>query len=386
MSLKSLSQLNNLSGKRALVRVDFNVPIKGRRVIDNSRLVAALPTIRFLEKKGVRSIILLAHLGRPDGQVVSDLSLKPVAKELQKLLRQKINFCSLDNFEKNQSIGISLLENIRFFKEEETGDRVFAKRLVKLGDFFVNEAFSASHHVSASLVTITKYLPVYAGLGLEQEVFYLSKLINQVARPAVAIIGGAKVEDKLPVINYLAKNFDHLLIGGLVANNFIKAQGLNIGQSLYNKIFLTEAKKIFKKYSRKIILPSDVVVDVVGTKKKETTKTLINKIKSKHNILDVGPQTAAEFAGVIKKARTVFWAGPLGNTDLKVYSHGTLAVGRVASARARGRALVVIGGGDTVAFFHTHKLWVDHYSTAGGALLKFLSGEILPALKVLGYK
>ncbi len=383
MSLKSLSQIHNITGKTVLVRVDFNVPLKNSKVVDNSRIAASLPTIRFLQKRGVKNIILISHLGRPEGSVVKGLSLKPVARELEELLRQKVVFCELDKVAEKS--GLILVENIRFFKEEEIGDKKFARRLAGLADFFINDAFSASHS-SASLVTIAKYLPAYAGLDLEQEIYHLRKLINNIKKPAVAVIGGAKVADKLPVITFLAKHFDKVLVGGVVANTFLKALGVNIGRSLYDESMVVEAKKIYKKHRGKIVLPIDVIVDVSGTRRKETTLVDIGNVKSKHCIYDVGPLTANAFAEIIKKSKTVFWAGPLGNTDEKIYSHSTLSVGRVASARARGQAVVVVGGGDSAAFFHENKMWFDYYSTAGGALLKFLSGEVWPALKVLGYK
>ncbi len=385
MSMKSLSQLGSIKGKTALVRVDFNVPVLRGKVLDLTRIKSALPTIKFLHRRGVGKIILISHLGRPQGKELQSLSLKPMAKELEQLLRQPVGFSTLENLTKIGE-GVVLIENIRFFKEEELNNKAFAQRLAGLADFYVNDAFSVCHHQGASLVGITKYLPSYAGLDLEQEVLYLSHLIKTAKKPSVAVIGGAKVKDKLPVIEFLAKKFDKILVGGVVANTFLKAIGVNVGQSLVENSLLVEARQIFRKNKKKIFLPLDLIVDVVGSKKKEHTLVDMGGVKNKHNVLDIGPLTTKFYSEIIKKSQTVFWAGTLGNTEESVYSHGTLSVGRVASSRARGKALVVIGGGDTASFFHKHKLWVDYYSTAGGALLRFLSGETLPALKALGYK
>ncbi len=385
MKLKIINQAKNLSGKRVVVRVDFNVPIQRGKVVDNSRIIAALPTIRFLERQKARQIVLITHLGRPQGKVAKSLSLKPVAKELSKLLKQKVNIFSLSQITssrfKNESI--VLLENIRFLPQEERNDPKLAKELSQLGDLFVNEAFSVSHHLGASFVAITKFLPSFAGLALAAEVGALTKLKTKNTKPYLVIIGGAKAQDKLPIIQKLMKRADQVIVGGVVANTFFKAKGLVIGKSLFNQDLITRARAILQAGKKKIILPKDVVVDVVNTKKKENFLVKVDQIQANHNILDLGTETIRQYAQYVKKAKIILWSGTLGLAEQKTYSHGTLSLARLVSARARGKTFVIVGGGDTINFFHQHKLWVDYLSLAGGAMLDYLVGKKLPGLEPL---
>ncbi|MFA4936682.1 MAG: phosphoglycerate kinase [Patescibacteria group bacterium] len=383
MKLKVINQANNFAGKRVIVRVDFNVPLIRGRVADNARIIAALPTIRFLERQQVKQIVLVSHLGRPDGKIVKSLSLKPVAKELSKLLRQQVKFIPLAKLGVNEKHFIILLENIRFLPGEEANDFKLAKNIAKFGDIFVNEAFSVAHHMGASFVAISKYLPVYAGLELAAEVAALEKFKKQGRQSTIAIIGGAKVEDKLPIIEKILSKVDNVLVGGVVANTFLKAKGLAIGKSLFGKQLLKQAKVILRVGKNKIVLPYDVIVDTVGTKKKETTAVLVNKVKSNHKILDLGTETIRQYSRYVKKAKIIFWSGTMGLAEKNTYSHGTWSLARLVSARARGRTFVMVGGGDTINFFHQKKLWVDYESLAGGAMLDYIVGKKLPGLKSL---
>ncbi|MFH1867033.1 MAG: phosphoglycerate kinase [Patescibacteria group bacterium] len=382
MRLKVINQAKNLAGKRVVMRVDFNTPLIKGKVLDNSRLVAVIPTLRLLEKAGSKQVMLVSHLGRPNGKIVQSLSLRPIARELSRLLKRKVKLISLSHAFQTKAANepLVLLENIRFLPGEEKNDKKLAQQLASLGDIFINDAFSVSHHPSASLVGITRYLPSYAGLSFAHEVQELNRVAGQSAKPLVAIIGGAKVADKLPVIEKILSRVDYILVGGVVANTFLKAKGHKIGKSLFDKSLVAQARAVLKKCKRKIILPSDVIVDLTSTKKKEHTLVSINKVSSQHRIMDLGTETIQQYSAVVKKAKTVIWAGTLGKTEELVYAHGSRSLGRLVSARARRSTFVVVGGGDTVGFFHQNRLWVDHFSLAGGASLKFLAGEKLPAL------
>ncbi len=385
MQLRAINQVNSLAGKRVLVRADFDVPIKQGKVVDNARIIAALPTIKFLEQTGAKKIILVAHLGRPRGKMIKSLSLMPVAQELSKLLRHPVKLFDLFRI-KGKSFNqerMVLLENIRFYSGEEKKDKSFISKLVSLADIFVNDAFSVTHHPAASVSSVTKLLPSYAGLNLVHEVGFLSRILQDFAEPLVVVVGGVKTEDKLPVINKLAPLASQVLVGGAVANTFLAARSLPIGRSLVDKTFIPEARKILKKFSKKIILPKDVVIDVLNTKKKETKLVSVFDVQKNHCAYDLGVNTVREYANYLKQAKTILWAGVLGKVEDRMYAHASLALGRLVSSKARGSALVVVAGGDTSSFFHGANLWVDHISLAGGATLKFLAGEKLAGLTPL---
>ncbi len=388
MKLKVINQAKNLKGKRVLVRVDFNVPMKRAKILDDARIIASLPTIRFLEREKVKQIILVSHLGRPQGKVVKSLSLLPQTLELSRLLRHPVKLFNLSKAKGklfNQE-RIVLLENIRFDRREEKNDKNFIKKLAILGDIFINDALSVSHRTAASVSGVARVLPSYAGLNLAHEVLFLDKVLQKPVKPLVVVIGGVKIEDKLPVINKLAIIASQVLVGGAVANTFLAAKGLLVGKSLVDKKFIPEARKILKKFSKKIILPKDVVVDVVGTKKKETKLISVFDVQKNYCLYDLGVSTVREYSSYLKHAKTVLWAGVLGKTEDKLYAHASLALGRLVSSKARGPALVVVAGGDTASFFHQYGLWVDYLSFAGGAALKFLAGDKLPGLAPLVQK
>ena len=387
-SERLVSAIRKLEGKIVLVRLDVNVPMAGKKVLDDSRLRAALPTLRYIERHGGR-VIMVGHLGRPAGKISAALSLKPIGYVLGKLLRQPIKVLDLSlgakAIKRVAMAGPVLLENIRFSAGEETNDAALAKALASLANIYVNEAFSVSHRQAASLVAITKYLPSYAGFQLAAEVEALDKIRRQGKKPVVAIIGGAKVADKLPVIAKLLSRTSVVLTGGAVANTFLAARGYKVGKSLIDKSVIKSARALLRRAGKKIILPIDVIVDDTSTPKKEARPRLVEAIKSRESIYDVGIKTTQLYAPYIKKANTIFWSGTLGKAELSQWRHATEALGSLAAAHARGPAFVVIGGGDTLAFFQQKKLWVDYVSLAGSAMLEFLAGRRLPGLAALGY-
>jgi phosphoglycerate kinase len=393
VKLRSLKQIRNLSGKRILVRVDFNVPLSRKRVVDDSRLQAVLPTINYLLEKKAR-IILISHLGRPQGKD-KRYSLAPLARYLTKLVNREVKFLDW-SFEKiksrlnnNNLSQIVLLENLRFFPEEEKNGLGFAKKLAELAEIYVNDAFSVSHRIHASVVGITKYLPSYAGFLLEKEVKVLSSLLEKPKKPFVVLLGGAKISDKIGVIKNLVKKADKILLGGALINNFYQAMGYKVGSSLVEKEGVKLANQLLK--NKKILLPQDVVVGTKDGKKVKVVK--IEKegqrrffICSKEEaILDIGPKTILEYANYLKKAKTLVWNGPMGLYEVKTFSHGTLALARLFASRSQGLAFGVAGGGETIDALNRTGMreYVDWVSTGGGAMLEFLAGKLLPGIKPL---
>lgn len=388
MIFKSIATAKNLHGKTALVRIDTNVPLLGKKVLDDSRLKEAVSTIRFLEKRGAK-IILLGHLGRPKGKFKSELSLKPIGYALGKLLRQPVRVMPLSSsaevIKQATAQGLVLLENIRFDKGEDINSSDLAKRLAGLGQIYVNEAFSCSHRQAASIVALPSKLSSFAGLGLVHEVEALEKVRRSGRKPVLAIIGGAKISDKLPVIAKLLPRLKAVLVGGGVANNFLKAKGYKIGRSLYSQAEVKIAKSLLRRAGKKIILPVDVLVDQPKTKQAEAWLKKVNAISFNDKIVDIGIESCIIFSNYLKKAGTIFWSGPLGLVEEPNWRHATLAIGRLVSALARRRVYVVVGGGDTTSFFYQHSLSADYFSTGGSAMLAFLAGEKLPGLAALGY-
>ncbi len=382
---KSIAEHYNIKGKTALVRIGCDVPMQGKKIVDDSRLREILPTIRFLEKHGAY-IILVGHLGRPGGKVVSSLSLKPIGYHLGKLLRQPVKVIPINYGYKKiiseAKSGVVLLENIRFEVGEDSNDNNLAKNLARLADFFVNEAFSVSHRESASLCGVAKYLPSFAGLTLYHEITTLKKFMSPRRKiKSVAIIGGAKVADKLPVIKSLLKKVDYVLTGGAVANTLLKAKGREVGVSLIDKDDLSIARVLVRGSARVLVLPKDVVV----SKGARGLIKFATKLSVRDKIIDLGPLTTALYLKYLKTARIIFWAGSLGITEHKVGSQSTLAIGKFLSKMSHGSTQVLVGGGDTGSFLINQGLKVTHISTAGGALLEFLAGHKLPALMALGY-
>ncbi len=393
MKLRSIKQLKNICGKRILVRVDFDVPMKKGKVDKRglSRVRAALPTINYLREKGAR-IILCAHLGRPDGKINKDLSAKPLVSVLEKMIGIKISW-SAEVVGKNVQQKISLmkdgevllLENIRFNPEEEKNTKQFSKELASLADVYVNDAFGVSHREHASTSGVMEYLPSYAGLRFQEEVDHLLKLISKPKKPLVVILGGAKLKTKLPVLKAFLKTADQILVGGGIANTIFDALGYGAGDSLMDRDGLGTDKEIVK--NKKIIKPVDVIVLSHGKKK----AVLVEEEKGVlcydgESIMDIGPVTSKFYASYINKAKTIIWNGPLGVCEDKKFVLGTQVVARAINSQSKKGAFVFIGGGDTVScveeFLDSKKIWI---STGGGAMLKFLAGSDLPVLKKLKY-
>ena len=395
--MKIIESVQNLKDKKILVRVDFNVPVGSDGIIDDKedwRIRASLSTIRYLLEKKAK-IILMAHLGRPElsqkfikskvHKVNKKYSLKPVARRLGELLNLEIKFINdcvgneaKDAVLKMRAGDIVLLENLRFYKEEEKNDKEFAKKLAELAHIYINDAFSVSHRKHASVSAITKFLPSYAGLLLEKEIKILSEAINNPQKPATIIVGGAKMKTKVPVIKYLIGKFDHILAGGIVANVILKAKGIDTGKSLMDGIDIEEVKKI-DLASNKLYVPVDAVV--CDSQKNEVDFLAIGKIGD-NKILDIGTETAKLYSKIITDSKTIIWNGPMGLFEKNDFSSGTKAV---AKAVAMAKGYTIIGGGDTISAvdkFEDIKK-IDYVCTGGGAMLEFLAGKKLPGIEAL---
>ena len=381
-------------GKRALVRVDFNVPIEDGKVKDDSRVRAALPTIKYLLDNGA-SVVLMSHLGRPKGKVVESARLRPVAQWLSALLKMPVPITgdplgigTRDAVARLKPGQVLMLENLRFHPQEESNDDEYAKTLASYGDVYVNDAFGTAHRAHASTVGVTKYLPAYAGLLMEREIEALSSLLENVAHPFAAIIGGAKVSGKLGVLNNLMGLCDSFLIGGGMANTFLVAQGYSVGKSLLEKELVEDAKQILDKAQSKgvdVLLPTDVVVAKEVTRGAEHKIVKVNKIPNSWSVVDIGPDSTEAFLKALEPARTIFWNGPLGVFEVPTFGDGTRAIARQLARLADEGVTVVVGGGDSVAALEETGLTskMTHISTGGGASLEFLEGRELPGISVL---
>jgi phosphoglycerate kinase len=395
MSKLTIQDLD-LRGKRVFIRADFNVPLKDGVVTDDTRIRETLPTLKLAMEKGGR-LVLASHLGRPKGGPDPKYSLKPAAKKLEELLGRPVAFAAdcvgADAEAKSGALedgDVVLLENVRFHPEEEKNDQAFSKQLAALCDgVFVCDAFGSAHRAHASVVGITKFVKqAAAGLLMEKEISYIGQAISNPTRPFVAIIGGAKVSDKIEVVENLMRIADAMLIGGGMAYTFLKGQGLSIGKSLVEEDKLDLARKIFsdaKQKNFKLLLPLDNVV-AAEFKADAPAKTVdVGAIAAEQMGLDIGPKTVAAYSAEIAKAKTIVWNGPMGVFEMPAFANGTLAIAQAVASATTSGAISIVGGGDSVAAIHQSGLArkISHISTGGGASLEFLGGRKLPGVEAL---
>lgn len=385
----------NVEGKRVLIRVDYNVPLDEEGAItDDTRIKETLPTLNLLLEKGA-AIIACAHMGRPKGQPNPRYSLKPVAKRLEELLKKPVQMASdcigpeVKQLADDLKPGaVLLLENLRFHAEEEKNDPLFAKQLASLANVFVQDAFGAVHRAHASTAAITNNLPSAAGLLLAKEIFFLSKAMENPERPFIAILGGAKVSDKIPVVGNLLEKVNGLVIGGAMAYTFLKAQGVSIGNSKVEPDMIDTAKSLLKKAQDKhiqVFLPQDhIIVDQVDAKA-ATSTTFDRSIPEGKIAVDIGPNTVKAISTLLQKARTVIWNGPMGIFEMPAFAAGTFGVAKALSEATKHGAMTIVGGGDSVAAVKQAGLaeHMSHISTGGGASLEFLEGKTLPGISAL---
>jgi phosphoglycerate kinase len=384
---KTLRDLE-VQGKRVLVRVDFNVPMQDGQITDDRRIRESLPTIQYLLERGAK-VILMSHLGRPKGKPDPQYSLRPVAERLSELLGRPVRFLedcvgeAVEQAVQAMAPGeVVLLENLRFHPEEEANDDGFARALARLGDLYVNDAFGSAHRAHASTEGVAHYLPAVAGFLMEKELRYLGSVLTQPERPFVAILGGAKVHDKIGVIQNLLPKVDRLLIGGGMAFTFLKAQGYEIGRSLLDSDSLEFARRVLQEAGQKIVLPVDVVVAPSPEAETQAQVVPVDQIPPDQMGLDIGPQTVARFREIVRLARTIVWNGPLGLFERAAFAEGTRGV---LQAVAESSATSILGGGDTAAAAEQLGFAdrITHISTGGGAALEFLEGRTLPGVAVL---
>jgi len=374
----------NLKGKRVLVRCDFNVPLDEKgNILDDFRIEKAIPTIEYLIKKGAK-VILMSHLGRPEGKFKKELSLSPVQEKLLEYLDisvTKAKDCigkEIEKWtEKMQAGEVLLLENLRFHKEEELGDLDFARELAKLGDIFINDAFSVSHRKHSSIIGLPKFLPSGIGFLFKKELEALSKILEKPKRPLVGIIGGAKTTKIKPIKSFL-KNVDFLILGGKIANIILRVKGIIVGKPLPEPTIIREIEEI-ELTNPKLKVPLDVVVVLNSVYTRTAGPASIRK---EEEVLDIGPETVRIFSQIITKEGTIFWSGPLGKIEKKQFARGSLGIAR---AIAKSNAFSVAGGRETVSFLREYKLAdkFSHLSTAGSAMLEYLSKGTLPGIEVL---
>ncbi|MBI2038001.1 MAG: phosphoglycerate kinase [Candidatus Magasanikbacteria bacterium] len=388
MSFKNLDQAGKLFGKTVLLRTDFNVPLKGKIVQDNFKIKKGLVTIKDLMEKGAK-VVVISHLGRPKG-MDKKLSLRPVAAELSKFLQKSIPVLDVRSLEKTKIKidkllpgSVVMLENIRFAKGEVENSDAFAKELADLGDAFVLDGFAVAHREAPSVSGVAKYLFAYAGFLLEEEIEGLNQIIKKPKKPLVAILGGIKMETKIPVLKNLLKKADYILVGGGIVNTYLWARGHKVGSSVVDKNFKKEILRYCS--NKKVILPVDVIVGPKNGKKAKAVSVKNLNVKKELGIFDIGPQSIKLFARYIKKAKTLVWNGAMGNFEQHPYQYGTHSMARLVASRSKGKAFGVAGGGETIEVMK--KLHVlndlDLASTGGGSMLEYLSGRSLPGIEAL---
>ena len=391
--MRSIIKEKNLNNKKILLRLDLNVPLEKYKITDTTRIDKILPTLNFLIKKKTK-IIILSHIGRPKGKIVKELSLKPICEELQNKLRKKVKLIKENikdiknkNFFNKYNEEIFILENIRFYSEEEQNDKKFAELLSNLGDIYINDAFSCSHRAHASICEIPKFLPSFSGLQLDLEVNALNKITSKITTPITCIIGGSKISTKINVIKNLIPKFDNIVIVGGIANNFIEFYGNNIGKSIKEKNCDQIVKEIidFSKNEKcEIMYPEDVIVskDLNGSPQKKE----LNEILSNEMILDVGPKTIKTITNIIDNSKTILWNGPAGYFENPNFANGSIQIAKkIIENNKANKIFSVIGGGDTVSLLNNLKV-VNNFnfvSTAGGAFLEYLEGKSLPGITAL---
>ena len=378
----------DLRGLRALVRVDFNVPLDEGIVTDDTRLRASLPTLNYLIENGA-SVVLCSHLGRPKGEVVPSLSLRPVAKKLSELLGQSVGFVAecigpevQAAAEKLKAGEILVLENTRFHPEETANDPAFAAELASLVDLFVNDAFGSAHRAHASTEGVAHYLPADAGFLMEKEITYLGAALEKPEHPYVAILGGAKISDKIGVVERLLDQADQLLVGGAMANTFLAAAGNDMAASLVEKESIELAKGLIKKAGKRLMLPVDLVVADAFSKDAAKQVVTPDDVPDGWRAMDIGPRTVEKFSDVVEDARLVVWNGPMGVFEFEPFAAGTKAL---AEAVAKVEGTTIVGGGDSAAAIQQAGLTdkIDHVSTGGGASLELIEGKKLPGVEIL---
>ena len=391
--MRNIKDENNLNQKKVLLRLDLNVPLSNGKITDTTRIDKILPTINFLLKNNAK-IIILSHVGRPKGKVINELSLKPICESLKNKLNQNINFIS-KNIKEVKSTDlfnahdekIVILENLRFYKEEEKNDNEFAKHLASLADIYVNDAFSCAHRAHASIFEITKFIPSYAGLQLNLEIDALTKITSEIKKPITCIIGGSKISTKINIIKNLIPKFDNIIIVGGMANNVLKFKGHNIGKSIQEDncdVIIEEIFSLSEEKDCKIIYPEDVTVG-----KELNGSPEIKDLKDVYEddlILDIGPKSIKSIKKIIEESSTVLWNGPAGYFENPSFAKGSLEIMKKIIEKNKANTIYsVAGGGDTVALLNSVGAVnnFDFVSTAGGAFLEYLEGKELPGIKAL---
>jgi phosphoglycerate kinase len=397
--MRSITSARNLKGKTVLVRVDFNVPIKKKKILDDSRLHASLPTIGYLIEKKAK-VVIMTHVGRPKGKIVAALKVDPVVARLSELLGKQVKKLETGNwkmsnkkkFEVVKQIDslkpgqVAMMENTRFSPDEKKNTGTFGQDLAALADVFVLDGFAVAHRPAASVVGVASYVKSYAGKLLTQEVKGLSKVLDKPKTPFVTVLGGAKIETKIPVMKNLLKTADTILIGGGIINTYLYAKGYKIGNSLVDKDFQIQSITYCK--PKKVIKPVDLLVgtfDGKNVRVVDIKKTPHEICKKNEGIYDIGPKTINLFAKYIKDAKTLVWNGAMGYFEQKPYDVGTLSIARLMASRSKGQAYGVIGGGETLQAMDMVDMAddIDLVSTGGGAMLEFLAGDTLPGISAL---